>query len=39
MDIDMPILNGLEATEMILRYFIKRKGQKPIIIASTAYVD
>lgn len=39
MDIDMPGMNGFEATDKIVSFCELTKTTKPIIVAQTAYVD
>ncbi len=39
MDIDMPIMNGIQATAKVIEYCTCNNKIKPIIVAQTAFVD
>jgi CheY-like chemotaxis protein len=39
MDINMPLLNGIEATSILMELIKEEKIEKPIIIACSSYAD
>lgn len=39
MDVDMPLMNGIQATESIMQYCNQQKMKKPMVVAQTAFVD